>query len=174
MSGSADDGWEDGSWGIVSGEAGFAHAGTIIHNKSGNFVVTHVYLFVFIRRKYTEIGTGSLLLWACRDTDGRQSSQYAYKSVWTQFLETLLLSTNAVHIWETHTICIRWSGARSRTPASFSITSASLWITEHAARGVSREFPVVLANRPVLDCIINTWIDSNNQNVAMEMIVELL
>lgn len=46
MSGSADNGGEDGSWGVISGEAGLAHAGTIIHNKSGNFVVTHVCLFV--------------------------------------------------------------------------------------------------------------------------------
>jgi len=46
MSGPANNGWEDGSWGIVSGETGFAHTGTIIHNKSGNFVVTHICLFV--------------------------------------------------------------------------------------------------------------------------------
>jgi len=46
MSGSANNGWEDGSWGIVSGETGLAHTGSIIHNKSSNFVVTHICLFV--------------------------------------------------------------------------------------------------------------------------------
>jgi hypothetical protein len=46
MSWAADDGREDGSWGIVSGESGFAHTGAIVYNKSGNFVVTHICFLV--------------------------------------------------------------------------------------------------------------------------------
>ena len=136
----------------------------------------HTYLFIcFIRRINTdEIGTGSLLLWVCRDTDDRHSVPNAYNSVWTQFLETLPLSKNAALIWETRSICIRRSALTSRPPASFSVASASIWSTVHAAHGVSREFPAVPANRPVLDCIINAWIDSINQKVAMEMILELI
>lgn len=41
MARAADDGRKDGARGVVASEAGFAHAGTIVHNESGNFVVTH-------------------------------------------------------------------------------------------------------------------------------------
>lgn len=142
MSWSADDGGEDGSWGIVSGEAGFAHAGAIIHNKSGNFVVTHVWFVRVLSDGNTQENWYgcSLLLWACRDTDDWTNCHTAYKSVWTQFLENLALSMNAAHIWETRSSCIRRREARSRSAASLSIAAASFWSTVHAARGVSREF----------------------------------
>ena len=42
MTGASNDGWEDGSWGIVSGEPSFAHTGTIVDNQSGNVFVAHV------------------------------------------------------------------------------------------------------------------------------------
>jgi len=42
MSWASNDGWEDGSWGIVSGEAGLAHAGAIVYYQSGNIIVTHI------------------------------------------------------------------------------------------------------------------------------------
>ena len=38
MSGSSDDGGEDGSWSIVSGESGLAHTGSIVDNEGGYFV----------------------------------------------------------------------------------------------------------------------------------------
>jgi hypothetical protein len=41
MTGSSDDGREDGARSVISGETGFAHAGAVVNNKSGNFVVTH-------------------------------------------------------------------------------------------------------------------------------------
>ena len=61
MTGSADDGGEHSPGGIVTGEAGFAHAGAIVHNKSGNFVVTHDWVlcrFSF-RVKTTTVGMGT-------------------------------------------------------------------------------------------------------------------
>ena len=41
MPGSADDGREDSSRSVVSGESGLAHTGAIVDNKSGNILVTH-------------------------------------------------------------------------------------------------------------------------------------
>ena len=52
VTGSSYDGWEDSSWGIVSGETGLAHTGAIVYDQSGNILVTHfVFLFVclFVR-----------------------------------------------------------------------------------------------------------------------------
>jgi hypothetical protein len=46
MPGSADDGREHGSGGVISGEPGFAHAGAIVDNQRGNFVVTHIAEFL--------------------------------------------------------------------------------------------------------------------------------
>jgi len=34
-------GGEDSPGGVITGKAGLAHAGTIVHNKSGNVLVTH-------------------------------------------------------------------------------------------------------------------------------------
>merc|ERR1719334_751177 len=42
MPGSAHDGGEHGSWSVISSEAGLAHAGAVVHDQSGNIVVTHV------------------------------------------------------------------------------------------------------------------------------------
>ena len=42
MPGPADDGGEDGPGRVVAGESGFAHAGTVVHDKSGHVLVTHV------------------------------------------------------------------------------------------------------------------------------------
>lgn len=42
MPGPSDDGGEDGSRGVVSREAGLAHAGAIVHYEGGNIVVTHL------------------------------------------------------------------------------------------------------------------------------------
>ncbi|CAL4125504.1 unnamed protein product, partial [Meganyctiphanes norvegica] len=41
MPGPANNGGEDGTWCIISSKSGLAHTGAIVHNKSGNFVVTH-------------------------------------------------------------------------------------------------------------------------------------
>ena len=42
MPGASHDGREHGPGRVVSGESGLAHTGAIVHNKSGNVVVTHV------------------------------------------------------------------------------------------------------------------------------------
>ena len=41
MTGTSDNGREDGARGIVSGETGFAHTGAIVHDQCSYFVVTH-------------------------------------------------------------------------------------------------------------------------------------
>lgn len=41
MTRAADDRREDGSRCVIAGETGLAHAGSIVHNQSCNFVVTH-------------------------------------------------------------------------------------------------------------------------------------
>jgi hypothetical protein len=46
MPGAADDGREDGTGGVVSGEAGLAHAGAVVNDQSSNLVVTHLDLWV--------------------------------------------------------------------------------------------------------------------------------
>merc|ERR1719289_112107 len=43
MTGTSDDGREDGARGVVTRETGLAHAGSIVDHQRGNFVVTHVY-----------------------------------------------------------------------------------------------------------------------------------
>ena len=47
MSWSSDDGGEDGSWSIVPGEPGLAHAGPIVDDQSCNIVVTHLVFLLF-------------------------------------------------------------------------------------------------------------------------------
>ena len=42
MPGASNDGWEDGTRGIVSGEPSLAHAGAIVHYKSCYVVVAHI------------------------------------------------------------------------------------------------------------------------------------
>jgi hypothetical protein len=41
VSRASDDGGEDGPGGVVSGESGLAHAGSVVHDKSGGVLVTH-------------------------------------------------------------------------------------------------------------------------------------
>jgi hypothetical protein len=45
MTGASDDGGEDGSGSVVSGETGLAHTGSIVDNQRGNIIVTHLDLF---------------------------------------------------------------------------------------------------------------------------------
>jgi hypothetical protein len=42
MSGAAHDRWEHGTGGVVTGETGLAHTGTIVYDQCGNFFVTHL------------------------------------------------------------------------------------------------------------------------------------
>merc|ERR1719193_1390119 len=42
VAGTANNGGEDGSGSVISGETGLAHAGAIVNNKSSNVLVTHV------------------------------------------------------------------------------------------------------------------------------------
>lgn len=48
MTGSADDGGEHSSWCIVTSEAGLAHAGAIVYNQGGYFVVTHLVVVLLL------------------------------------------------------------------------------------------------------------------------------
>lgn len=53
---SAHDGGEDGPGSIVSGEAGLAHTGPIVHNEGSNIVVTHVDKLVTAQtNKYSKV-----------------------------------------------------------------------------------------------------------------------
>merc|ERR1719369_620107 len=47
MTGTSDNGGKDGTGCIIPSKASFAHTGSIVHNKSGNIVVTH-----FVELKY--------------------------------------------------------------------------------------------------------------------------
>lgn len=38
MSGATNDGGKDGTRGVVSGESGFAHTGSIVNNECGDFI----------------------------------------------------------------------------------------------------------------------------------------
>jgi len=40
--GAAHNGGEDSPGGVITSEAGLAHAGAIVHNQSGDVLVTHV------------------------------------------------------------------------------------------------------------------------------------
>jgi len=42
VSWASNNGWEDSSWGVITGETGFAHAGAIVNNQSGYVFVTHL------------------------------------------------------------------------------------------------------------------------------------
>merc|ERR1739847_70749 len=44
VAGTSNNGGEDGSGSVISGETGLAHAGAIVNNKSSNVLVTHVEL----------------------------------------------------------------------------------------------------------------------------------
>lgn len=39
MSGATDDGGEDSTWGVVTGESGFAHTGSVVNNECGDFII---------------------------------------------------------------------------------------------------------------------------------------
>lgn len=38
MPGATDDGGEDSTWGVISSESGFAHTGSVVNNKCGDFI----------------------------------------------------------------------------------------------------------------------------------------
>ena len=42
MPGASNNGGEDGPGGVITGETGLAHTGTIVNDKSGNILVTHL------------------------------------------------------------------------------------------------------------------------------------
>jgi len=41
VTGTANNGWEDSSWSVITGEAGLDHAGAIVYDKGTDFFVTH-------------------------------------------------------------------------------------------------------------------------------------
>merc|ERR1712233_219180 len=47
VSWSSNDGWEDSSGSVISGESSLAHAGAIVNNESSNVFVTHLDLLLF-------------------------------------------------------------------------------------------------------------------------------
>merc|ERR1719220_2993782 len=54
VAGTSNDGGEDGPGGVVSGEAGLAHAGAIVTDQSGNVLVTHLGCFEPVCRRLLE------------------------------------------------------------------------------------------------------------------------
>merc|ERR1719479_845254 len=54
VTGTANDGGEDSPGGVVSSEAGLAHAGAIVTDKSGNVLVTHLGCFEPVCRRLLE------------------------------------------------------------------------------------------------------------------------
>ena len=44
MAGTTNNGGEDSPGGVITSETSFAHAGAIVHDKSGNIIITHVVL----------------------------------------------------------------------------------------------------------------------------------
>ena len=42
MARTANNGWEDSPWGVITSESSLAHAGAIVNDKSSNVFVTHV------------------------------------------------------------------------------------------------------------------------------------
>ncbi len=46
VAGATNNGGEDSSGGVITGETGLAHAGAIVNDESGNVFVTHVYLMM--------------------------------------------------------------------------------------------------------------------------------
>merc|ERR1719483_1485808 len=44
VAGASNNGWEDGTWSIISSETSLAHAGAIVTDKSSNVFVTHIVL----------------------------------------------------------------------------------------------------------------------------------
>ena len=67
MSGATDDGGEDGSGSVITGETGLAHAGAVIDDQSGGILVTHdevvggfsVFSKKKMRRELVGVGDGS-------------------------------------------------------------------------------------------------------------------
>lgn len=62
VSGSADDGREDSSRGVVPGESRLTHSGTVVHNQSSNIVVTHVLSVLFNKTNVRIIPRGLIVL----------------------------------------------------------------------------------------------------------------
>merc|ERR1719410_954242 len=48
VSWSSNNGWEDSSWSVISGESSLAHAGAIVNNESSNVFVTHLEFIVVL------------------------------------------------------------------------------------------------------------------------------
>ncbi len=49
--GASDDGGEDGPGGVVAGEPGLAHARAVVHDQSGDVLVTHGEAVEFLERE---------------------------------------------------------------------------------------------------------------------------
>ena len=54
MTWTSNNGWEDGSWGVISGESGFAHTGAIVYYQSCYIIVTHLESLVLLKIKGRE------------------------------------------------------------------------------------------------------------------------
>lgn len=85
MSGAAHDRWEDSTGGIVPGETGLAHTGTIVNNKRGNIII-HGWLWEKRREGDMSI-TGHTPATEPRPRSGRQGREGdAAKAFPTHFL----------------------------------------------------------------------------------------
>ena len=56
MPGASNDGREDSPGSVITGESGLAHSGAIVHDKSGNILVTHDELFSFAKLTFANKG----------------------------------------------------------------------------------------------------------------------
>ena len=65
MSWASNNGWEDSSWGVISGETGFAHAGAIVNNQSGYVFVTHLDLCLLAVKDSTKMRPDCSLVNVC-------------------------------------------------------------------------------------------------------------
>jgi hypothetical protein len=94
MPGSSNNAGEHGTWRIVSGETGLAHAGAIVHYQSGYLVVTHgvSLLIKFHTGKIKVSGMGPSLSVLSQATGNGHRGNTAFIQAVVNFLENLCFS----------------------------------------------------------------------------------
>ena len=88
MAGASNDGGEDSPGGVITGESGLAHAGAIVHDKSGNILVTHDEL--------VGIGTGTVSTSTeIQDLDTENGVKEAFKEARAIIFRALSISARS-------------------------------------------------------------------------------
>uniref|UniRef100_A0A182TXX1 Uncharacterized protein n=1 Tax=Anopheles melas TaxID=34690 RepID=A0A182TXX1_9DIPT len=49
VTGTANNGREDGTWGVITGESGLAHSGSVVNDKCSRIIITHLGWFLHLR-----------------------------------------------------------------------------------------------------------------------------